>query len=396
LHLARDAAAALGSAWQVDRTGSEGAWLMARYVRISPDPDTALECWVDESNAPDGRKISMIYARRLVDKAPADPVVAAAELRSRAIGECDRMSLKMKELRSNYETEMASAAEVAVGTGSGDPVMEKEFRLLTRYLTAARNRADRIEKRLDTLKRDRKRLGYRLQRDTENEARRLKRESEKALRRFEDETARGSRESARYDNYASAAEYRYASDESRDRSHSGRDIEPDSRVVDAVVQHIVVPQDTTELRNGSGSNEVEHSKLELTERPDETRRPDAGVVESLDIDLMDLSGWEMPSNDARDTAERTKLVELTANGGRFAERAQRLRYRDWTNPAEVQEDEATLLRNLKSLPDSFAQGATIRALFGTQGTFRRAWRAYSTWADAALVAAAEEMHRSGG
>jgi hypothetical protein len=407
-HLACDAAAAIGGPWQVDRAGSEAAWMMARFVRISPEPEAAIELWANQSNALDGRKFALKQAHWLVGKAPADPDIAAAELHCRATGELSRITQLVNKLRSNYETELANAAEAAVGTGSGDPAMEKEFRLLTRYLTSARNRGDKLERRLDLLKRDRKRLAYRLQRDTEEEVRRLKRESEKALTRYEREIASDSHGSLKYHMTISRPDNGIPPDDSRSRdfdsrdveiSHSGSSLQPvESNVPSArsIVQTIDPKEDSVELRNDSARDAIDVSEQESSTPADAMSTPEAGSIESIQIDLADLSGWEMPSTDAQAVAERAKLVELTANGGSFAQRAQRMRYRDWSNKAEVQEDEAALLRNLKSLPDSFAQGATIRVLFGTQGTFRRAWRAYSTWADASLVAAAEEMHQSGG
>jgi hypothetical protein len=404
-HLACDAAAALGGPWQVDRVGFDSAWVMARFVRISPEPEAAIELWANESQAVDGRKFALTYARRLVEKAPADSAVAASELHSRATSEIDRITLQCNRLRANYETELARAAEASVGTGSGDPAMEQSFRLLTRYLTAARNRADRVERRLDSLKRDRKRLAYRSQREMEQEARRLRRESEKALSRYENETMSDGRDWTKYHNNSSYP----VSGASSTRSHMRKcvgDSASEKAGMNGVVapqtgaegrtQHIAHKNDTIELRNGICEQEAGVSVAGVTMQACEMELPKPSTIASIPVELAELSGWALPASDAEGAAERAKLAELTAKGGSFTERAKLFKYRDWGNPAEVQEDEAAFLRNLKSLPDSFDKGVLIRTFFGTQGTFRRSWRAYATWADAALIAAAEEPNQADG
>jgi hypothetical protein len=402
-HLACDAAAALGGPWQVDRTGFDSAWVMARFVRISPEPEAAIELWANESQAVDGRKFALTYARRLVDKAPADPAVAASELHSRATGELDRITLQCNRLRVNYETELALAAEASVGTGSGDLAMEQSFRLLTRYLTAARNRADRVERRLDSLKRDRKRLAYRSQRDMEQEAHRLRRESEKALSRYENETAPGSRDWAKYHGnidypvneiFSTQSHMRKSAGDSAHETAGMNGVEPQKPVTEECAQHIAYKNDAVELRNEECEQEAGGSMFCATLPSLEKEQSKVGIAASIPVDLTDLSGWALPASDAEGAAERAKLAELTAKGGSFTERAKLFKYRDWGNPAEVQEDEAAFLRNLKSLPDSFDKGVLVRTFFGTQGTFRRSWRAYSEWADAALIAAAEESYPS--
>ena len=123
--LACDAALALGGWWQVDRAEGAAAWLMARYVRITPEPETALALWVERSKAPDGPKFSLARARRLLAKAPADPARAAAELAAKAASEKRRWAMQANALRTNYETARHLARTMAVGTGMGDPVLEK-------------------------------------------------------------------------------------------------------------------------------------------------------------------------------------------------------------------------------------------------------------------------------
>lgn len=156
--LACEAAAALGGFWQVDRTEGAAAWLMARWVRIAPDPEESLEAWIRNSKTLDGPKATLARAKKLLAQAPLDPARATAEIVEKATIEVNRWMLQANMLRPNYETARAGAADLAVGTGAGDPALEKDFRLLSRYLTGTRNRADRLRRRLDGLKKSRNTL----------------------------------------------------------------------------------------------------------------------------------------------------------------------------------------------------------------------------------------------
>lgn len=368
-----EAAMALESPWQVDRVEAEGGWLMARYVRIAPDPEAALSLWVEASKAPDGLDFSMARARRIVAKAPADRSEAAAELVARAKAEIARMSQRANEMRSNYETAQAHAAEAAVGTGSGDPQLEKDFRLLSRYLTSARNRADRFERRLDALKRDRKRLAYRKQKDDEREARRLREESRKAINRFENEANRY--ENPRADVYASPGNPGYAEfdRQSHNRGFAENADGDDFESMGLSPQpHKPMPQAKPDIQpqliRNSGDAIVlrnERSASSGTESFSVARRP-VTQVEKVPAD-------EKRQNSSEEFAWLDRNTPLL-------ERLPMMRYRDWANPDEVFDDEVEVLRRLVQIPPSDDGNQAIRNMFGSPKILRRCWRAYQSWA----------------
>ena len=381
--VACEAASALGGFWQVDRTGGEAAWVMARFVRIAPDPEESLEVWIRHSKAPDGPRATLAMAKKLLAKAPLDPARAVAEIVEKASAEKDRWSMQANMLRTNYETARARVADQAIGTGSGDPALEKDFRLLSRYLTGARNRADRLKRRLDGLKKDRKSFAWRAQQAAEREARRLKKESESARKRYEAEVARMDHEPTGYAPVYPVYETNGCS--SRMQGASDYAINGGPRIQAApatpanaafdTAQHESNQDDTIELRNGF------HAGADMAEEVSE--------IESLD-DFEPAE--ERP--DARDEASRAKLAAVSRTDGTFRDRIKLIRYRDWSDSRDVMADEADILRQMMALPESFERTFTIQALFGSAKIFRRCWQAYKTWADPRLVAAAEAAYQA--
>jgi hypothetical protein len=125
--------------------------------------------WVRESGTADD---DMDRARRLAAKAP-EPAAARRELHARATAERDRWILQRNALRIDYETALARAPEQAIGTGLGDRCRAHEFRLTLRYLTAARNEAAKLQRRLDALKRNRPLNAHRAEKKATREASRF-------------------------------------------------------------------------------------------------------------------------------------------------------------------------------------------------------------------------------
>lgn len=366
-----DCALALGGAWQVDQVDAASAWVMASYVRIAPEPEAAIDLWVDRSKAPDGRAFALARAHRLVDKTPADPAVAAADLAEKAKAENDRWSLQASKLRANYETALAHAAEAAVGTGSGDAKLEKDFRLLNRYLTSARNRGDRLERRLDQLKKDRKRLAYRLQRDAEREARRLKAASVKAMSTFE----RESNVDAPYPPaaYSIAPEYPVNADwrsEFRNRDDSRDSIKSEKMGVQAVaVATSPGPLD----ENPAGSLQVQNPKKDDAFFRNGFRAafglPPEPVSNSVPVEVG------RKSSTACGSVEESGSSWLDASAP-LESRLRMMRYRNWANPAAIPDDEAAILRRLSAMPDSLDRDLAAQKSFGSVKTMRRCWRAF--------------------
>ncbi|MBI1322141.1 hypothetical protein GC170_03000 [bacterium] len=365
--LACEAAAALGSPWQVDLADAEAGWFMARWIRIAPDPDAALELWVDRSKALDGLKFARSRAKKFLDQAPADPGEAATELAARTNREYERWSLQARALRTNYETARDTAAEAAVGTGSGDARLEKEFRLLSRYLTSARNRADRLQRRLDGLKKDRKALAYRAQRDAEREARKLKKASEKAMRQFECESARIERERAAF--YASPESPEYENDELDSRAG-----EFAACAYDPGMKSMNTSSEGTGIYDPPGPGvamqdfEKSHDTCEL--------RNDIPADDGADDSAAD-NGNRTAKPAAEEERGGAAWLERTTP---LKDRVRMMRYRDWSDPREVFDDEADLLKQIVALPESFEREFTIQAFFGSAKVMRRCWKAYCSWA----------------
>ncbi len=373
--VACDAAAALGGNWQVDQADGEAAWLMARYVRITPEPEESLGVWIKNSNSLDGPKTTLARARKLLSKAPIDPAKARAELAAKAATEKHRWALQARQLRSNYETALARAAESAVGTGSGDPGLEKEFRLLSRYLTATRNLADRLKRRLDNLKKDRKRDAWRAQQKAEREALRLKKESEAIRRRVDEELSRsgtyatGTSASGcpAYGGYPAKSrkpEFRTYSVESVDTPAFSK---PDSKPA----QDFVIASDKRNLRNGIAASESD-----------------------LDDELEGLSSlFDDELADPAFETSRQELLAIPRVEGTFKDRFKWIRYRNWADPAEVMADEARILRQMMAMPDSIERSFSVRAMFGSPDVFLRCWSRYAAWAETKLVTEAEASFR---
>lgn len=366
---------ALGGAWQVDRADSASAWFMARYVRISPEPETAIGLWVDRSKAPDGRTFALARACRMVDKATADPAIAAAELAAKAKAEYDRWSLQANTLRANYETALAQSAEAAVGTGSGDAKLEKEFRLLNRYLTSARNRGDRLERRLDQLKKDRKRLAYRLQRDAEREARRLKAASAKAMNSFERESQTESPfPPAAYSispEYPANAWQQWQSQtwDNREDAINRDKLEVQSMAVEVSPDPVIansqespqvlnIKKDDAFFRNGF------RAAFGLPPEPAANSVP-------IEIGRRSASASETVSESGFDWLDPSAPLE---------KRLRMMRYRDWSNPGAIPDDEAEILRRLAAMPDTPDRDLAAQKAFGSVKTMRRCLRAFQKWA----------------
>ena len=149
-----DAIASQKSDYRVDTIDSEGRWILQRHLAISPDPRAELEAWlkIGCTGAGEPRDDQRAYARRILEKAP-DPATAQRELLEKAIAERDRWTLKANDLRSRYETDRNLAADRAVFYVPADEKATRESRLALRYLTAARNRVEKLERRIEALRR---------------------------------------------------------------------------------------------------------------------------------------------------------------------------------------------------------------------------------------------------
>jgi len=149
----RDAVASRKSEFDVDRICFEGRWILQRHLAIAHDPAAELEAWLEctRTGADEPRADQRSRARWILEHAP-DPATARRELLENAITERDRWALKANDLRSRYETDRDLAADRAVFFVPSDEKATRESRLALRYLTAARNRVDKLERRFEALR----------------------------------------------------------------------------------------------------------------------------------------------------------------------------------------------------------------------------------------------------
>ncbi|MBI1323808.1 hypothetical protein GC170_11585 [bacterium] len=149
----RDAVASQKSEFDVDRICFDGRWILQRHLAIAPDPQTELEAWLKCTctGTDEPRDDQRSHARWLLDHAP-DPATARRELLAKAVAERDRWALKANDLRSRYETDRDLAADRAVFYVPADEKATRESRLALRYLTAARNRVDKLDRRFEALR----------------------------------------------------------------------------------------------------------------------------------------------------------------------------------------------------------------------------------------------------
>jgi hypothetical protein len=170
IDLAKQAAMASGSHWKIQLMNDQGAWVMTRFVRTSLEPNAEFRDWVDQS----GGSTSRTRAQWYLDRTP-DREASRREFAAVAAHERDRWALQANDLRANYETAAQFAPDRFMGVLPGDDRQKSTFRLNLRYLTATRNRVDRLRNRLDTLLKNRALAEFRA---SEKERRRLERAAE--------------------------------------------------------------------------------------------------------------------------------------------------------------------------------------------------------------------------
>ncbi|MBI1323217.1 hypothetical protein GC170_08520 [bacterium] len=315
---ARQAAAALGSRWQVAQVRGDGAWIMARYVRSSADPESVITRWVKESTTPDDTRERAVWHLRHTPEG----IDARAELARRAAAERDRWKAEAARLQARADASRRAMVETSVGTGSADPALEKRFRLLNRLLTQARSRTDKLQRRLDTLKKQRVAKASKGGKEQATDMR-LKRES-------------------------------------KDRAEiSAREQCADSNP--AFPQ--VTPPAQFETRS--------ETKPDLAKGPHVEDCSNANSVrtETDSSSLKDASVAEMQPE--IDEERRQRLIKGLS----------RFRRMDWSDPKAIAPEDVEVITNLRNLPDSLQRDSIVRLTFGTEKALGKAWRQYLIWRD---------------
>jgi hypothetical protein len=331
-----EAAMAMGSPWLVDRVGGDGLWIMARYVRIAPDPDAALQLWAKESNARDGLAFTLNRAKKLAAQST-DAVVAHRELVRLATREYDRWTLRSNDLRTKYETDRAAAHESAIGTGSGDKSLEREFRLLNRYAAGARNRADRLQRRLDALKKGRLLAAHRAQQAADREARHRQRERRDQVDTYAEETKRIERERAAFYAVPGDPENANAQCESQMRESASED------------DRIAIEMQSVSI---GGPTPGECAQVEDATNDTAALRNGALTVQAVVTDARPAAAADGPD---------------------------RLRRLEWGDPRSVRRIDELVMAALRSMPGGEERSRQIERHFGTEERYRQAKSAYATW-----------------
>jgi hypothetical protein len=163
---------ALASTWKIPRMNASGAWVMTRFVRQSLEPGVELKRWVELTGGPTDESLARWY----LDRSP-NPAQSRQELLTRAQSELDRWTLRLNELRPDYETDAATAADRVLPGMPASHDQPDRLRIPVRYLSEARGQVDRLQRRLDAVKKSRTMNRHRIARKAEREAQRELRES---------------------------------------------------------------------------------------------------------------------------------------------------------------------------------------------------------------------------
>jgi hypothetical protein len=174
LQQARNMAMLLGSSWKIHELSLDGHWLFGRFLKLEPNPAQTIIWWTHSSET-----IAVAGDTKLIDhhlrNAP-EKSASCKELKERATNELKFWQLRKRDLEMEYATRRKQFIEMSMGTGLGDPKLANEARLALRYQITAQNRADKLLRRLDGLKRQRGLLEYRAKQAEEREARRQARD----------------------------------------------------------------------------------------------------------------------------------------------------------------------------------------------------------------------------
>ena len=148
-----DAVLMLGSHWRVDNLTAQGRRLMGLYLAIHPKPEGQIEEWADLCGK-QGRDSNVALGLEIYAMAP-NAETARNELMEWARERISQHSRDQSWARSFTEAEQAGFVAKSCGTGLGDPVRANEARLFMRYYTTDSNRADKLERKLEIIKRSR-------------------------------------------------------------------------------------------------------------------------------------------------------------------------------------------------------------------------------------------------
>ena len=165
----------VGSSSKIHELSQDGLWLFSRFLKMEPKPAQTVLQWAQFSNT-----ILVVGDTDFIDEhflSAANPATCHKELKQRALKEHAFWKLRKRDLEMEYVTHRKQFVAMSMGTGLGDLKLANDARLALRYQLTAQNRADKLVRRLDGLKRHRNLLEYRARMAEERETRRLERQS---------------------------------------------------------------------------------------------------------------------------------------------------------------------------------------------------------------------------
>ena len=177
LQQARNMALLLGSSSNFHELSRDGLWLFSRFLKMESNAAQTIKVWAILSNTTLVAGDSLFIDHHFFSDAHPDK--CHKDLKERATQEHKFWVLRKRDLEMEYATRRKQFAEMSMGTGLGDPKLANDARLALRYQITAQNRADKLVRRLDGLKRHRGLVEYRSKMAEEREARRLERQSRK-------------------------------------------------------------------------------------------------------------------------------------------------------------------------------------------------------------------------
>ena len=175
LQQARNMALLLGSSSNFHELSRDGLWLFSRFLKMESNAAQTIKVWAILSNTTLVAGDSSFIDHHFFSDA--HPSTCHKDLKERATQEHKFWVLRKRDLEMEYATRRKQFAEMSMGTGLGDPKLANDARLALRYQITAQNRADKLVRRLDGLKRHRGLVEYRSNMAEEREARRLERQS---------------------------------------------------------------------------------------------------------------------------------------------------------------------------------------------------------------------------
>jgi hypothetical protein len=183
LQQSRNMALLVGSSWKIHELSLDGLWLISRFLKMENNPAQTILAWAHSCDTVLVAGDSQFIDHHFLNIS--DSAKCYKELHDRARKEQSYWLTRKLELEMEYATRRNQFIEMSMGTGLGDPNRTHEARLALRYQMTAQNRADKLTRRLDGLKRHRNLLEYRATMAQERKARRQERHSRDQLHAYQ-------------------------------------------------------------------------------------------------------------------------------------------------------------------------------------------------------------------